>query len=154
MHHFFSKDITVENINELITTLDTDEKINLYFSTEGGSPSAMKFLIDFLNTKNVEITLVDWVMSSGTLLFTDFNGKINLHEELDCILFHMFDRESYSLRKGFLNEKILTKQDLEGNKKFAEKIKNKGYLTNKQIKKFLKGEDVIIYKKTFSKWKV
>lgn len=154
MHYFFDKDISVESVNELISILQNEEKISLYFSTDGGSPSAMKMLIEFLNSKETEITLVDWVMSAGTLLFTEFTGKIRISEELDCIMFHMFDRESYSLRKGFVNEKKLTKQDFEGNVNFAKKIKKKGLLTDRQIKQFLRGDDIIIYKKEFEKWKL
>ena len=154
MHYFFSREISVESVNELISILQNEEKINLYFTTDGGSPSAMKLLIEFLNSKETEITLVDWVMSAGTLLFTEFTGKIKISEELDCIMFHMFDRESYSLRKGFVNEKKLTKQDFEGNVNFAKKIKKKGLLTDKQIKQFLRGDDVFVYKNTFEKWKL
>ena len=154
MHYFFSREISVGSVNELISILQNEEKINLYFSTNGGSPSAMKMLIEFLNSKETEITLVDWIMSAGTLLFTEFTGKIKISEELDCIMFHMFDRESYSLRKGYVNEKKLTKQDFEGNVNFAKKIKKKGLLTDKQIKQYLRGDDVIIYKKEFEKWKL
>ncbi len=68
-------------------------------------------------------------------------------------MFHFFDRESYNLRKRSLDKK-LTKQDFKGNKIFAKKLKEKGFLTDKQIEKFLKGKDVYVYKKQFKKWRL
>ena len=108
----------------------------------------MYFLCGVLNERkeDVEITLVETVMSAGIILLVEFKGKINFSEHLDCLMFHMFDRQSYSLRKGYLNEKVLTKQDFETNKIFAKKLEKKGFLNKKQIKKFLKGEDIILYK--------
>jgi hypothetical protein len=154
MYYFFDKDISVESVNEVISILQNYEKISLHFSTNGGSPSAMQLLIEFLNNKETEITLVDSLMSAGTLLFTDFTGKIKISEGLDFVMFHMFDRESYSLRKGFVNEKKITKQDYESNVNFAKKLKKKGLLTEKQVKQFLKGKDVFAYKDTINKWKL
>lgn len=156
MNYFFDKSITVENVNELIEKLqNSEDKINLWFSTEGGNPDAMSFLIKFLNSKNgVRITLTNWVMSTGTHILTDFKGEIKLGEGLDFLLFHMVDRESYSLRKGEIDESILTKQDFARNKIFAKKLKKKGLLTDKQIKRFLNGKDVIVYQEQFSKWNI
>ena len=154
MHYFFDREISVESVNEVISILQNEEKINLYFSTNGGSPSAMMLLIEFLNSRDTEITLIDSLMSAGTLLFTDFTGKITISDGLDFIMFHMFDRESYSLRKGFVDEKKITKQDFEGNVNFAKKLKKKGLLTEKQVKQFLKGKDIFAYKDTINKWKL
>jgi hypothetical protein len=154
--YYFNNEITVENLNNLVERLQAVEgEIELWFSTNGGDTSAMSFLVRFLNSRKDDITVVltDRVYSSGTFILTDFKGKIKI-EDLDAILFHLADRESYNLRKdGYsLSNKILTKQDKEYNKIFAEKIKNKGLLTDKQLKQFLKGKDVVVYQKQFKKW--
>lgn len=159
MHsYFFNQDIKLNTINELVDRLqDVKGKINLFFSTNGGNLDPMRYLIQFLNyrKKDITITLTDRLVSAGVLLLTDFDGKIVINEGLDFILFHMWDRESYSLRVDtVISDKILTKQDKEGNLIFAEKLKNKGLLNDKQIKQFLQGKDVVLYKDTFNKWKL
>jgi len=156
-NYFFDKEISVDTMNELVERLqDKEGSINLYFSTDGGSPDAMNFLIEYMNTRKdeIEITLTDWIMSAGTLLLTDFEGKIKLHSGLDFILFHVFDRESYGLRKSDVPKEILTKQDFRKNKIFAEKLKDKNILNSKQIKRFLKGENVVVFQDEFRKWKL
>jgi organic radical activating enzyme len=156
-NYFFDKEISVDTINELVDRLqDRKGKINLHFSTGGGDPDAMYFLIEFLNTrkKDIEITLTNWLMSAGTYLLTDFKGKINISNKLDFLLFHFADRESYNLRKGIIDDKILAEQDLEDNKIFAKKLKKKGLLTDKQLEKYLDGRDVLVYQKQFRTWKL
>jgi hypothetical protein len=59
-----------------------------------------------------------------------------------------------ALDRDIEDREILKKQDKEYNLKTAKKIKEKEFLTDKQIKDFLKGRDVVIYKDTFSKWKL
>jgi|GEM_PF-3143202 len=160
MHHYFNREITTETVNDLVEKLEQfDGEINLYFSTNGGHSPSMSFLINYFNSikDRLVITLVDDVWSAGTQILYDFKGKIILDlDELDSILFHCSDRETFNIRKDstICDQKILAKQDKEYNLKVAEKIKNKGLLTEKQIKQFLNGNDVIVYKDTFSKWKL
>jgi hypothetical protein len=154
--YYFDDDITVETTNNLVERLQAVEsKIELWFSTNGGDTSAMSFFVRFLNSRKDDITVVltDRVYSAGTFILTDFKGKIKI-KDLDAVLFHLVDRESYNLRKdGYtLNSKTLTKQDKEYNKIFAEKIKNKRLLTNKQLKQLLNGKDVVVYQKQLKKW--
>ena len=52
------------------------------------------------------------------------------------------------------NPKILSKQDKEYNINFAKKVKNKGLLTEKQLKNLLAGRDVVVYLEQFKKWKL
>jgi len=141
----------MESVNSLVDRLQNIEgEIELWFSTEGGNKDPMMYLISFLNRRKEDITIVlaDRLCSAGTLLLTDYYGKIKIDEGLDFMMFHMFDRESYSLRKDWcIIDKILTEQDLEGNKIFAKKLKNKGILNDKQIKQFLKGKDIALHKK-------
>lgn len=156
--YYFSDDISVESINNLVEKLQAvDGKIRLYFSTDGGSPTAMNFLLNFLNSRKEDIVVVmtDRCYSAGADIPVLFEGKIEI-EDLDCVLFHLLDRQKYSFRvDGYTcNPKILAKQDMEYNKIFAEKIKKKGLLTDKQLKQFLLGHDVVVYQEQFKTWKL
>ena len=156
--YYFSDEITVESANELVAKLQVVEgEIELWFSTNGGNSCAMKFLISFLNRRKEDITVIltSRCYSAGTDILLFFEGKIEI-KELDAILFHLTDRERYTLRKDSytVDHSILSKQDKEFNLKFAEKIKEKGFLNAQQIKQFLNGKDVIIYQKQFEKWKL
>lgn len=155
-YYYFNEEITADSVNNLIDRLENIEnKIVLYFSTIGGDPCAMQCLIDFLNNRkeNISIVLTNQVCSAGTTLLTDFKGELKLDvDNLDFLLFHLADRESYNLRKT--QSKELKKQDIEYNKNFAKKLKEKQLLTKKQLKRFFKGEDVCVYKKQFKLWKI
>ena len=160
MHYYFNDKITTETINELVEKLSQEDgDITLYFGTQGGETASMKFLINYLNSikDRVKITFVDRVWSAGSFLFLYFEGKMQIDlEETDSILWHIGDRQMYlsAVDRDLEDRNILKKQDKEYNQKIAEKIKEKGFLTDKQIKDFLKGKDVIIYKDTFKKWKL
>ena len=156
MYYYFQDRIEKDNINSLIDKIDVDEEVHLYFSTDGGHYDTMQYFIDFLNSKeNIVVHLVECVMSSGCLLFTDFKGKIILEDGLDYLMFHVFDRQVYTLRKdGLIDDRILKKQTRQLNENFAKKIKEKGLLTDKQLKKYINGFDVVIYKEQFDKWKL
>lgn len=155
MHYYFKNEISEETINSLISVLSsTDDKIELWFTTNGGCTSSMEFLIEYLNlNKNrIKITLSNRVLSAGTFILLDFEGDIKI-KNLDFVTFHLADRESYTLRKD-KHLKKLSKMDWEYNLKIAEKIKNKNLLNEKQLKKLLKGKDVTIYKKQIEEWKI
>jgi len=158
MYYYFKQEITTESVNNLIEKLEqADGVINLYFSTNGGNSASMSFLISFFNSiaNKLTITLTNDVWSAGTQILYDFKGKIKLDlDELDSILFHSTDRETFNFRKDstICDEKILVRQDKEYNLKVAEKIKKKGLLTDKQLKDFLKGKDVVVYKEQFKNW--
>ncbi len=154
--HFFHNEINVENINSLIDVLHDKEKIELWFSTEGGQIPATYVLLSFLNSrhKDIEIVLTDSVSSAGTIIIAEFKGKIRIQDLTYC-LFHVVDRQRYPLRKSdYINDDIIQKQDRQGNIILAEKIKNKGLLNEKQIKLFLRGRDVVVYHDTINKWKL
>jgi hypothetical protein len=154
MHYYFQDRIEKDNINNLIEKIDVDEEVHLYFSTDGGHYDTMQYLIDFLNSKeNIVIHLVECVMSAGCLLFTYFKGKLILEDGLDYLMFHVFDRQVYHLRKdGLIDDRILKKQTKQLNENFAKKIKEKGLLTDTQLKKYINGYDVVVYKQQFDKW--
>lgn len=156
--YYFDNDITVESVNNLVDKLQNKEgKIELYFSTNGGSPSAMNFLINFLNSRKEEITVVvtDGCYSAGADIFVYFEGKIRT-ELLDCVVFHLLDRPSYSFRKDdyTYDSNIIKKQDNIYNLNFAEKIKERKLLTEKQLKNLLNGKDVVVYREQFKKWEL
>lgn len=157
-YYYFENNIEVNNINNLVEKLHSmNGEIILYFSTSGGETSVMNYLIKYLNSRKdeIKIVLTNKIYSAGVYLLLDFKGKLGI-EDLDSILFHAADREIYSYRKDsyFTNKKIIAKQDKEFNLETAKKIKKKELLTNKQLKQFLKGYDVVVYKEQFEKWKL
>jgi uncharacterized alpha/beta hydrolase family protein len=156
--YYFDDDITVESVNNLVDKLQNKEgEIELYFSTNGGSPSAMNFLINSLNSRKEEITVVvtDACYSAGADIFVYFEGKIRT-EYLDCIIFHLLDRPQYAFRKDSYSwdKEILKKQDKQFNIDFAEKIKERNLLTERQLKQLLNGKDVVVYQDQYKKWKL
>ena len=159
MHsYYFKNEITVESVNELVGKLqDIEGEIELWFSTNGGDSCAMKFLLSFLNRRkeDISVVLTNQCYSAGVDILLYFEGKIRI-EELDAVLFHLADREKYRFRKdGYIvNFDILAKQDKEYNINFAKKLKEKNLVTDKQLKQFLKGYDVIIYQKQYEQWKL
>jgi hypothetical protein len=156
--YYFDDDISVESVNNLVEKLqDREGEIELYFSTNGGSTSAMNFLINFLNSRKEEITVVvtDACYSAGADIFVLFEGKVRT-EMLDCVVFHCLDRPQYAFRKDSYtwDKEVIKKQDRQSNLDFAEKIKKRGLLTDKQLKQFLDGKDVVVYQEQFKKWKL
>lgn len=159
MYYYFNDEITTESVNSLVEILqgfDNNEKINLWFSTNGGNTDAMEFLIHYFNSiaQNLEITITQTLCSSGTMILEDFKGKINIYD-LDFCLFHVADRETYNFRNNSSkNKKEIIKQDKLYNLNSAEKIKKRGLLTDKQIKDFLNGKDVYVYQEQIKTWKL
>jgi len=150
MYYYFNESIDAESVNKLIEKIDGKENIKLWFGTEGGSLDPMRCLINFFNSlgDNIEITLTDALISAGTMILTDYTGRLT-HEGLDFILFHKWDRLVYPLRNSsIVDERIMTKQDENNNKIFANKLRKLG-LNKKQIKRFNNGLDVILYKNQF-----
>ena len=153
---FFRDEISVDSVNGLVQKLQAEAgPISLWFSTNGGTSSAMEFLMTYLNSRaeEITITLTDKIYSAGTQILTDFNGTIEI-KELDSILFHVADRETYNFRKDSYSAdfKIISKQDRAYNLRCAAKFKQRNLLTDKQIKDFLKGKDVVIYQEQFLKY--
>ena len=162
MHYYFNDDITIETVNNLVDKLqavDKEEKIELYFSTSGGCSSSMEFLVNYFNSikDRLTIVLISRCWSAGTDLLVSFEGKLVInHNEMDSFVFHLKDREMHlqSKDRDLQDMKIIRKQDKEDNLNFAKKIKNKNLLTSKQLKDFIKGKDIIVYREQFKKWKL
>ena len=144
MHYYFKQEISTESVNNLVERLEQAEgEINLYFSTNGGDSTAMSFLISFFNSiaDRLTITLTNDVWSAGTQVLYEYKGKIELDlDELDSVLFHSADRETYNFRKDstICDTKILVKQDKEYNLKVAEKNKTKEIINRQTTKRLLK----------------
>lgn len=153
--YYFRNEITDETIQSLIDVLVGIPSVDLYFCTIGGEMSAMKALIHFINNHpDIEIYLTDYIASAGTFLLVECNKPVYLTNELDWILFHMGDRDfGGKFRKDKLNQDILYDQLKQCNLKYADLFKKLG-LTFKEIKKYLEGDDVILYQKDFNRLKI
>ena len=158
--YYFNDEISTETVNNLVEKLQSFEgEIDLWFSTNGGESVSMAFLINYFNLikDRLTITLADKIWSAGTFILTDYYGKIRIeYNEMDSFLFHVGDRRMHlqSVDRDIENAKILAKQDREVNLIFAEKVRKKGLLTEKQLKDYLRGKDVVVYKDTFKNWKL
>lgn len=153
--YLFENEINPETVQNLIDTLVGVPSADLFFCTVGGELPAMKALIHFINNHpDIVIYVTGYLASAGTFLLTDCNKEIYLTEDLDFILFHQADRPvEGQFRKRKIDEKILYLQTEEVNKQLADKYKRLG-LNSKEIKEYFKGEDVILYRKDFSRLKV
>ena len=159
-YYYFNDKINNKTVNNLVDKLQSFEgKVNLWFTTDGGVSDEMDFLIAYLNNRkdDITITLTGIIQSAGTHLLFEFLGDLIMGEGLDCFMFHATDRLVYSVRDSHAIKDIeLSKNDKQTNLNSAEKIKNKGLLSDKQIKQFLQGKDLVLYKeeaKTWSIWK-
>ena len=157
-YYLFNDEIDTKNVNNLIDKLNTLEgKVRLYFSTYGGHTFVMEYLLDYLNSRKDEITIIltSKVHSAGTDILLDFKGKIEI-SQIDTILFHLADRETLNFRKDDYasSAKKLKKQDKKYNKDYIEKCRNKNLLTEKQLNNLAKGKNVVVYEKQIKKWKL
>ena len=74
----FHQELNEQAVTNLINDLDNiDEHINLYFTSPGGSIIYYRPLIDYLNGRSDEITLIaNWEISSGAfVVFFKFEGE-------------------------------------------------------------------------------
>lgn len=153
--HFFNDEINTESVQELIGILSSVPAADLFISTPGGDIASAKVLMHFVNQHpDLTIYLTAIVASAGTFFLTDCEKEVYITDELDLILFHQGDREfGGRFRKQFLNMDILFEQTKATNLIYADKFKRLG-LNSKEIKQYLAGEDVILYKKDFDRLKV
>ena len=153
--YYFDDEINQESVQGLIDVLVGIPNVDLFFCTVGGELPAMRALIHFINNHpDIKIYLTAYVASAGTFLLTDCNAEIYITEDLEWMLFHMGDREfGGKFRKRDINENILYEQLKVVNEKYADKFKKIG-LNSKEIKLFLAGEDVVLYRKDFGRLKV
>jgi len=153
--YHFEDSIDVESVQGLIDILSGYECIDLFFTTPGGEAHAMAVLIHFINNHpDIRIYMTGFIASAGTFLFTDCNKEIILTEDLDWVLFHMGDRVvTNSFRKASVDDRILIEQLREENNNWAAKFAKIG-LNKKEVKSYLEGNDVVLYKKDFNRLKI
>lgn len=146
-----------ESVNLLIYNLKRNKRpIDLFLSTPGGSVAAAKALIHHINNNmtDINIYLTGFVASAGTFFLTDCTKPIYLTEDLIFLLFHTVDMPKETMtRKEDVSSKELKKQLDAQNKELADKYKALG-LNDKELKNFLKGEEVVLYQKDFSRLKL
>lgn len=150
--YMFHDEINIETAQELIDVLYNYPAVDLYVSTPGGEGSTMNNLVKFINEHpDIRIYLTNYIASAGTFFLFDCNKEVILTEDLEYILFHLGDREvEGQFRKRKIDDKILYEQLLEMNTKLVEKYSNLG-LNKKEIKSILDGNDVVLYRKDFSR---
>lgn len=148
----FEDDICAETVQGLINELNNYTKIDLFFSTNGGEAASMEALIHYLNGRKEDITiyLTNEICSAGTFLLVYFEGCVLISKNLDFILFHSIDRAMLSRRKSPVSRVELLKQLDELNLETVERFRKLG-LTEKEIKRYKAGHDVILYRKDFSR---
>ena len=153
--HYFDDEITPESIQNLIGILSAVPSVDLFICTPGGELCSMKVLLHFVNNHpDIKVYLTNYIASAGTFFLIECDKEVYITEELDWILFHQGDREfGGKFRKQPLDQTEMYKQLEETNKVFADKFKRLG-LTSKEIKDYMKGEDVILYKKDFHRLKI
>lgn len=153
--YHFENEIDSETVQELIDKLSDYPSIDLFFTTVGGELASMSILLHFINNHpDIRIYLTGYIASAGTFLLFESNKEVILHEDLDWILFHLGDRSiEGSFRKTTLDYTILTKQLKDQNNKWVSKYKELG-LNDKEIKRILEGDDVVLYRKDFSRLKI
>lgn len=153
--YHFENEIDSETVQDLIDKLTDYRAIDLFFTTVGGEAHAMRILLHFINNHpDIKVYLTGFIASAGTFLLFECNKEIILCEDLDWILFHLGDRSiEGSFRKTTLDYTILTEQLKNENNKMVSKYKEIG-LDVKEIKRILAGDDVVLYRKDFSRLKI
>lgn len=153
--YFFEDEITIESVNELMSILVAVPSVDLYFSTNGGEMSAMNALIHFINNHfDINIYLTNSICSAGTFLLIDCTKPIYITEGLFYIMFHLADMDfGGKFRKRTINEDKLFEQLKELNNIYADKFRKLG-LTAKEMKAYLNGEDVVLYRNDFKRLKL
>lgn len=151
----FDEQINSETVQALIDNLIMYPAVDLFLSTPGGEMSSMHALIHFINGHNdINIYLTDIVASAGTFLLVECDKPIYFTEGLEVLLFHMGDRPiEGAFRKRKIDEKELYNQLKETNEQYAKKFTRLG-LNKKEIKSYLDGDDVILYRKDFPRLKI
>ncbi len=149
---FFTNEINDETVQSLIGELNNYLVVDLYIASPGGTVSAANALIRYLNNRSgeIDIYLIDGIASAATFVLTDYYGNIFITDDLDYMMMHKIDRLMYTVRKDYLDNKQLEKQLKRKNKILLNKYIALGF-TDKEIKRFKAGKDVILYQKDFGR---
>lgn len=148
--HFilFEDDIDTDTIIKIVTEIHQYDNVCLYFATNGGYVTDMMFLIDVLNNHpKIEVILNSYLGSAGTRLLTKYKGKLKIAKTFEYFLFHKQGRKVYQLREQVINSKKLIGISEASNIKDGNKLLKLGIFNKKQYKNYMKGKDVVIFKK-------
>ena len=153
---FFEDVLDAESVNALIYLISKSKKpVDLFISTQGGSLSAAKVLLHHINNnvEDINIYLTGYVASAGTFFLTDCTKPVYITPDLIFLLFHTIDMPQETMtRKEDVSSKEMKKQLDADNKVLLEKYRELG-LNEKELKSFLKGEEVVLYRKDFDRLK-
>lgn len=151
----FDDEINSESVNSLVENIFSYQSVDLYVTTPGGALHAMDVLIDAINEHpDIKVILCGAVCSAGTFLLTDVDCEVVIHDNLDFIMIHGADRQTEGQwRKYALDYDILKGQLDLCNQERAKKFKTIG-IPKKLIDKYLKGEDVYLYREDLKKLKL
>jgi hypothetical protein len=147
--YWFNDDFTFETIDRLTQELESlftcTDNVNLYLTSQGGDLAAMMYLWDFMENNREKITLVAnySIASAGFFLFVHYTGN---RKVLPCT--------SGMLHNGEMMMSFRNIKDKHGHEQFYFRKKNKNdeylitpikdKLTQKELKRFYKGEDIYI----------
>lgn len=153
MHIFLDFDFQNEEnrFQELINTIkqsETEEKVTIVMSSDGGDPYLATVFLDFLNSQKDRITLIasDTIASAAFYVFHNFKGERKIVDGTQGIVHH---RTVMGIRiTGHIKNKTNSYDVAQINKAqyFSEKS-NKEYqeiLTKKEFKDFKQGFDVVL----------
>ena len=145
---FFKGKINDDNISELIIRIEeireeTDEKIVIYFTSEGGAETSANILVDYseLNDLSDVEFVIYWQLDSAAfdLMYRIKCKKRIINGAFSCI-------HSYAMDLNTREEKQQTEFLLKSLKRSNSRVINdfKNFLTEKELQAFENQEDVYL----------
>lgn len=144
----FNGGLEPDTVKALIDEIETYEKVDLYFCSNGGYASCTKILANCLN-KHPDVVLYpyDHIASGGAdLTFVYCECPVIITSILDYVTFHGQDRELYANRSSYYDSKAFRAIDVRANKKTVKKYE---FMTDDQKSDYLNGKDILIYQTGF-----
>jgi ATP-dependent protease ClpP protease subunit len=158
LNYYFNEEFAIESTVKIMDFLNNcimmkDEEgnyplVNIYLNSPGGSIAEYQLIKDMLETSPLDITLIaNYELSSSTFLlfyFTDNVNKKILEGSFATIHtadLHFSDRER---RTGSDFSIKMTENLNKMNETFYNKFRDYKILNPTQLKRFLKGDDIIL----------
>lgn len=111
--HHNSVDTLIQEMRGLVgQAVETQDRVHLYFSTNGGEVNAMYVFIEFLNhyCKYITVHIYDRLHSCGVDLLYSFEGDIKIHHRTGVwMILHNGDRPVATMSEhgGYDQRKLL-----------------------------------------------
>lgn len=137
----FEDTLDIENVSNLVDKMQSYEKIRLYFSSPGGYTTETEYLVDYINSRKDDITIVftNRIESCGFLLSLDVECEKLVSPELILGMVHLIDMKTLSHRG--LDEINIERKSLQDiNNKLIEKLEP--HLLKTEIRRLKRGEDL------------